>query len=138
MGKVCIVVVYSIFFYSFPSSCEGVRPLGPKEIDGLLVSPGKASLLLTDHLITGYPLRSELAQEKWFQVKPISLFGLVGWIFQALVGCHDILILGKSPIKWRLRPDMTLAVDWDVKHLFKQTNYLLVPISFRLDASPIE
>ena len=29
---------------------------GPKEIDGLFVSPGKASLLLTDHLITGYPL----------------------------------------------------------------------------------
>ena len=46
----------------------------------------------------------------------ISLFGLVGWIFQALVGCHDILILGKSPIKWRQRPDMTLAVDSDVKH----------------------
>ena len=99
--------------------------MGPKEIHGLLVSPGKASLLLTDHLITGYPLWSELdqetelAKEKWFQVKPsipISLFGLVGWIFQALVGCHDILILGKCPIMWRQRPDMTLAVDWDVKH----------------------
>ena len=36
------------------------------------------------------------------------------------VGCYDILVLGKSPIKWRQRPDMTLAVDWDVKHLFKQ------------------
>ena len=43
-------------------------------------------------------------------------------IFQALVGCHDILILGKSPIKWRQRPDMTVAVDWDVQHQFKQTN----------------
>ena len=30
----------------------GTRPLGPKEKDGLLVPPGKASLLLTDHLIT--------------------------------------------------------------------------------------
>ena len=29
------------------------HPLGPKEIDGLLVSPGKASMLLTDHL---YPV----------------------------------------------------------------------------------
>ena len=80
---------------------------------------GKASSLLTDHLITGYPLRSKLAQEKWFQVKPsihISLFYLNGWILQALVGCHEILILGKSLIKWRQRPDMTLAVDWDVKH----------------------
>ena len=42
----------------------GPRPLGPKEIDGLLVSPGKAFSLLTDYLITGYPLRSELGQEK--------------------------------------------------------------------------
>ena len=53
--------------------------------------------------------------------KPLWL----GWmvvIFQALVGCHDILILGKSPIKWRQRPDMTLAVDWDVKHQLKQKN----------------
>ena len=86
------------------STNEGPRPWGPKEIDGLLVSPGKAFSLMTDHLITGYPLRSELAQEKWFQVKPsipISLFGLVGWIFQALVECHDILISVKSPIKWR-------------------------------------
>ena len=74
---------------------------------------------MTVHLITGFQLRSEFAQEKSFQVKPsipISPFGLVGWIFQALVGCHDILNLGKSPIKWRQRPDMTLAVDWDVKH----------------------
>ena len=36
--------------------------------------------------------------------------------------CHDILMLGKSPIKWRQCPDMTVAVDWDVKHQFKQTN----------------
>ena len=32
---------------------HGPCPLGPKEIDGLLVPPGKASSLLTDHLITG-------------------------------------------------------------------------------------
>ena len=31
------------------------------EIDGLLVSPGKASNHLTDHLITGEPLMSEPA-----------------------------------------------------------------------------
>ena len=36
--------------------------------------------------------------------------------------CYDILMLGKSPIKWRQRPDMNIAVDWDVKHQFKQTN----------------
>ena len=44
-------------------------------------------------------------------------------IFKARVGCHDILILGKSPIKWRQRPDLTLAVDWDVKHQFKHTHF---------------
>ena len=34
----------------------GAPPIGPKEIDGLLVPPGKASSLLTDHLITGLSL----------------------------------------------------------------------------------
>ena len=39
--------------------------------------------------------------------------------------CHDILMLGKSLIKWRQRPDMTIVVDWDVKLQFKQTNKIL-------------
>ena len=39
---------------------------GRGEIDGLLVSPGKASKLLTDHLSTGQSFKSEPAQEKWF------------------------------------------------------------------------
>ena len=30
-------------------------------------------------------------------------------------------MLGKSPIKWRQRPDMTIAVNWVVKHQLKQT-----------------
>ena len=30
----------------------GAHPPGPKEIDGLLVPPGKANILLADHLIT--------------------------------------------------------------------------------------
>ena len=41
-------------------------------------------------------------------------------IFEALFGCHDVLIFGTCPIKWWQRPDMTIAVDWDVKHQFKQ------------------
>ena len=36
-------------------------------------------------------------------------------IIEALLGCHDVLILGKSPIKWRQRRDMTIAVDWGAK-----------------------
>ena len=50
-------------------------------------------------------------------------------IFQALVGCHDILILRKSPIKWGQRPDMALSVDLDVKHQLKQSNtHVFVPL----------
>ena len=45
-----------------------------------------------------------------------------GYIYDAHFECHDILMLGKSPIKWRQCPDMTFAVDWDIKHQFKQTN----------------
>ena len=55
-----------------------------------------------------------------------DLFGnhIVGfptrWLFyEAHFECYDILMLGKSPIKWRQRPDMTIAVDWDVKHQIK-------------------
>ena len=53
--------------------------------------------------------------------KPFWLCWMV--IFEALVGCHDILILVKSLIKWRQRPDMTLAVDWDVKHQKLRLSY---------------
>ena len=47
---------------------------------------------------------------------------LGGYIYEAHFGCHDILMLGKSSIKLRQRPDMTIAVDLDVKHQFKQAN----------------
>ena len=44
-------------------------------------------------------------------------------IFATLFGCHDAIILDKSPIKWRQRPDMAIAVsDWDVKHQLKRTS----------------
>ena len=48
-------------------------------------------------------------------------------IFEAFFGCHDILILGRSPIKWRQHPNMTIAVDWDInlKHQFKQEHKLV-------------
>ena len=55
------------------------------------------------------------------------------FIFQAFAGCPDILILGKSPIKLKQRPDMTLSVDWDVKHQFKQTNkHVFVRLVYKL------
>ena len=37
---------------------DGLCPLGPKETYGLFVPPGEAYTRLTDHLITGLPLRS--------------------------------------------------------------------------------
>ena len=52
--------------------------------------------------------------------KPLKLTWVV--IFEELAGCHNI----KSPIKCRQRPDMTIAVDWDVKHQFKQTKKKLL------------
>ena len=42
-------LINEIFMYQL----SGPRPMGPKEIDGLLVPPDKAYTLLTDHLITG-------------------------------------------------------------------------------------
>ena len=70
---------------------------------------------------------SEPAQEKWFSqtihtYKPYWLSWVVTRIYEAHFECHDILMLGESPIKWRQCPEMTIAVDWDVKHQFKQTN----------------
>ena len=46
LGLIPISATHCSFFM-------GPRPLGPKEIDRLLVPPGKAYTLLTDHLIAG-------------------------------------------------------------------------------------
>ena len=53
---------------------------------------------------------SESAQEKWF-CQTIHTYKLRGYIYEAHFECQDILMLGKCPIKWRQRPDMTIAVD---------------------------
>ena len=42
--------------------------------------------------------------------------------------CHEVLMLGKNPIKWRQRSDMSIAVDWDVKYQFKQTKRASIPV----------
>ena len=69
----------------------------------------------------------ESAKEKWFSqtihtYKPYWLTWMVIVTKHISVERHDILMLGKSPIKWKQRLDKTIAVDWDVKHQFKQTN----------------
>ena len=53
-------------YCSLPKAPRAPAHWGLGEIDGLFVPPGKASKLLTDHLITGKPLKSEPAQKKWF------------------------------------------------------------------------
>ena len=113
---ICIIGIFRI-------ATEPPPILGPKEIDGLLVLTGK---LLTDRLNAGLKaLVSELDKEKWFKSNHpyICLICLI-WmvIFQTRFGCHDVLILGRSPMNWRQRSDMTIAVDQDVKHQFRQTN----------------
>ena len=86
---------------------------GLGKTDGLLVPPRKASKLLTNHLITGKPLKFMPAQEKWFRqtihtYKPYWF----AWVnCKADFECHDILLMGKSPIEWRQRPDMVFAVE---------------------------
>ena len=59
---------FSVTFYQMKGQLHFVwAPAywGPGEIDGLPVLPGKASKLLTDHLITGKPLNApEPTQEK--------------------------------------------------------------------------
>ena len=71
---------------------------------------------------------SEPAQEKWF-CQTIHTYKPYWLIYEAHFKCHDILMLDKSPIKWKERPDMTIVVDWDVKHRFKQTNKLFASYS---------
>ena len=68
---------------------------------------------------------------KLVQVKPsirITHIGLGGYSC-SIIGCRDVLILGKTPIKWRQRPDMTIAVDWDAKPQLKQTQINTTPIN---------
>ena len=52
-----------------------------------------------------------------YTYKPYWLSWMI--VFEALFGCHDVLILVKSPIKWWQRRDMTIAVDWDAKPQLK-------------------
>ena len=84
-----LTVYLALPFRQFSATKQGTKLdgpclLGPKQIYRLLVPPGKTYKLLADHLITGLPLRSVSAYEKWFQVKPsihISSIGLEGSLY---------------------------------------------------------
>ena len=97
----------------------GPHPLEPKEIDGVLVPPSKA--YTPDYRLTsGLSLPREEVQVKPFIL--VNLIDLVGWLF----GCHDILMLSRSPIEWRQSPKMIIAVDGDAKPQLKQTAILTI------------
>ena len=91
--KIINAFIPVIFLHFYCIDILGPRSLGPKEIDGLLVPPGKACSLLYNHL-TGLPLRSELAREKWFQSKPsthISFRGFLGWLYFIINHLLDVV-----------------------------------------------
>ena len=58
------------------------------------------------------------------------LVKLLGY-FEAIFGCHGVLILGKSLPKGRQHPGITIATDWDAKNQFKQTKH--GPISMKVN-----
>ena len=85
--------------------------------------PDKICPDMLNHRSTIWLLVNRL-REKWISqtihtYKPYW-FAWVVIFMKHTFECHDILLLGISPIKWRHRPDMTIAVDWDVMHQFKQ------------------
>ena len=59
---------------------------------------------------------SEPAHEMWYSqtihtYKPYWLSWVHDYNYEEHFECLDILMLGKSPIKWRQRPDMTIALS---------------------------
>ena len=46
------------------------------------------------------------------------------YVQEVLVNCLVKLVQEKSMVRWTQDPDMTIAVDWDVKHQTKQANKL--------------
>ena len=73
----------------------GASLFGPKEINWLPLPPDKASTVMTDYLLTGLSCLGKVVQVESYIHKPKWLSWVV--IFEALFGCHDILILGKVP-----------------------------------------
>lgn len=70
-------------------------------------------------------LQSKIALRCHLQVVVPDYLGV---IYSSTLGCHNISILGRSPTKMERRSDMTIAVDWDVKH---QNNVLLEDCAFK-------
>ena len=93
---------------------------GLKKQMGCLCLQAKLLRYVTIHLISLSLPRKRGSSQTIHRY--ISLIGLIGWLYMKHFGCHDVLILGTSPIKWRQRPDMIIAVDWGTKPQLEQTN----------------
>ena len=52
--------------------------------------------------------------EKWFKSNHPYIKAFLVYL-GGYFGCHNVIMLGKSPVKCRQHPDMTIAVDWDAK-----------------------
>ena len=75
-----------------------------------IIGRGKKKVYFTEKLIKNFTSRlkdNDRSQSCRFFAFKYSTFV-----------CHDILMC-KSPIKWRPCPDMVIAVDWDVKHIYQ-------------------
>ena len=80
----------------------GPRSLGPRRNEWAACA-SRQSFKSTDQP-SGYWLTAH-HQEKWFSqtihtYKPYLLSWVVILVYEAHFECHDILMLGKSPIKW--------------------------------------
>ena len=114
------VTAYQNQEVSHPIEFVGPAYWGLNKQMGCLCLQGK--LILNGNLVirSGLSLpRKSGSSQTIHTYRPYWLSWMV--IFEALFGSHDILSLGQSPIKWSQRPNMTLAVDSDINHLFKQT-----------------
>ena len=89
--------------------------------------PDKASKLLTicllvNSLCLSLPRKSGLVKSS-IHINLVDLLGCFIF-YEAYFECHGIIMLGKSPMKLGQRPDVAIAVNWDVKHQFKQTKII--------------
>ena len=72
--------------------------------------------------LTNYLPHRKSGPAKVGQANKSLIVFLGGYIFKHILSRHEILMLSRSPIKCEQRPDLTIAVDWDVKQHIDQTS----------------
>ena len=59
----------------------------------------------------------------------INLVGLLGWLY---FGCHDVLMLVRSPIKLGQRPGMTVVLTRTLNHNSSKQTLILFVVSVNI------